>query len=68
MGGGNVLSVGFRHNSEAFDMLRLFSNYFFTAVSILRTAIEAEAPTPAIPIKDAAAKVIKFFIPGNPFA
>ena len=47
---------------EAFKIFRLFSNYFFAAVSILRATIEAEAITPAIPIKEAAAKVNKFFI------
>ena len=52
---------------EAFKIFRLFSNYFFAAVSILRATIEAEAVTPAIPIKEAAAKVNKFFISGNPF-
>lgn len=45
---------------EAFKIFRLFSNYFFAAVSILRATIEAEAVTPAIPIKEAAAKVNKF--------
>ena len=53
---------------EAFKIFRLFSNYFFAAVSILRATIEAEAVTPAIPIKEAAAKVNKFFISGNPFS
>ena len=52
---------------EAFKIFRLFSNYFFAAVSILRATIEAEAITPAIPIKEAAAKVNKFFISDNPF-
>ena len=50
---------------EAFKIFRLFSNYFFATVSILRATIEAV--TPAIPIKEAAAKVNKFFISGNPF-
>lgn len=53
---------------EAFKIFRLFSNYFFAAVSILRATIAAEAVTPAIPIKEAATKVNKFFIPGNPFS
>ena len=52
---------------EAFKIFRLFSNYFFAAVSILRTTIEAEAVTPSIPIKEAASKVNKLFISGNPF-
>ena len=50
---------------EAFKIFRLFSNYFFAAVSILRATIAAEAVMPAIPIKEAAAKVNKFFISGN---
>ena len=45
-----------------------FQIIFFAAVSILRTTIEAEAVTPAIPIKEAAAKVNKFFISDNPFS
>ena len=53
---------------EAFKIFRLFSNYFFAAVSILRATIAAEAGTPAIPIKEAAAKVNKFFISGNPLS
>lgn len=53
---------------EAFKIFRLFSNYFFAAVSILRATIAAEAVTPAIPIKEAAAKVNKFFISDNPFS
>lgn len=63
--GREGLFVGFW---EAFKIFRLFSNYFFAAVSILRTTIAAEAVTPAIPIKEAVAKVNKFFISDNPFS
>ena len=59
------LFVGFW---EAFKIFRLFSNYFFVTVSILRATIAAEAVTPAIPIKEAAAKVNEFFISVNPFS
>lgn len=45
---------------EAFKIFRLFSNYFFAAVSILRATIEAEAVTPAYRLKRLRLRSINF--------